>query len=235
MSRVQYPPEKPFFFPFIFGMMRQPVCHTAPMSIDRLHHLRFPIDLGPMARSTEPVPVAPTGLANVADSEVSAGQSADTKAAAPRLTTRVPTLSERIEPALVSVVVTIQSDTKAQAAASAEPVVYGNTRKVATPVNDVAHVAAMDAAHQRAQERSANAITSLKVDAQGILVARQPDFVSVAVSAMREFKDEAERQKRYAQASLGSPIAPIATEAGSASASPLRGLQQLASRLNLFA
>lgn len=93
----------------------------------------------------------------------------------------------------------------------------------------------MEATHQRAQERSASAVTALKVDADGILVARQPDFVSVAVSAMREFKDEAERQKHYAQTSLAVPPAPIATESSDASTSPLRGLQQLASRLNLFA
>ncbi len=215
-------------------MMRQPVRHTAPMSIDRLHHLRFPADLGPVARSTEPVPADPTGLGTVADSEAPEAKAAGSKAGAPRLTTRVPTLSERIEPARVSVVVTIQSDTQTHAAA-AEPVVYGNTRKVAAPANDEADLAAMEAAHQRAQERSANAVTALKVDADGIVVARQPDFVSVAVSAMREFKDEAERQKRYAQASLAATPAPIATQPSNASASPLRGLQQLASRLNLFA
>lgn len=214
--------------------MRQPVRHTAPMSIDRLHHLRFPADLGPVARSTEPVPADPTGLGTVADSEAPESKAAGAKAGAPRLTARVPTLSERIEPTQVSVVVTIQSDAQTHAAA-AEPVVYGNTRKVAAPANEEADLAAMEAAHQRAQERSANAVTALKVDANGIVVARQPDFVSVAVSAMREFKDEAERQKRYAQASLAATPSPIATEPSNASASPLRGLQQLASRLNLFA
>ena len=69
----------------------------------------------------------------------------------------------------------------------------------------------------------------------GIVVARQPDFVPVAVSAMREFKDEAERQKRYVQTSLAATVTPMATESNNASASPLRGLQLLASRLNLFA
>lgn len=214
--------------------MRQPVRHTAHMSIDRLHHLRFPADLGPVARSTEPASADPAGLAAVADSATSGGKAADAKAAAPRLTARVPTLSERIEPAQVSVIVTLQSDTQTSEAAPA-PVVYGNVRKAPAPVNEEADLAAMEAAHQRAQERSANAVTTLKVDADGIVVARQPDFVSVAVSAMREFKDEAERQKRYAQASLAAPVAPIATESAGASASPLRGLQQLASRLNLFA
>ncbi len=204
------------------------------MSIDRLHHLRFPVDLGPVARSTEPVPLDPTGLGTVADSEAPEAKTAGIKTAAPRLTARVPTLSERIEPAQVSVVVNIQSNAQINAAV-AEPVVYGNTRKVAAPADEDADLAAMEAAHQRAQERSANAVTALKVDADGIVVARQPDFVSVAVSAMREFKDEAERQKRYAQASLAAMPAPIATESTSATASPLRGLQQLASRLNLFA
>jgi hypothetical protein len=207
------------------------------MSIDRLHHLRFPADMGPVARSTEPVRVDPNGLVTVAGSEAPEGQATDAKATAPRLTARVPTLSERIEPALVSTVVTIQSDAQVKAAA-AEPVVYGNTRKVAAPADEEAELAAMQAAHQRAQERSANAVTPLKVDADGIVVARQPDFVSVAVSAMREFRDEVERQKRYAQMSLAATPAPVAADAAAPAhppTSPFQGLQQLASRLNLFA
>ena len=39
-----------------------------PMSIDRLHHLRFPVDLSLVARSTEPLPVDPMGPGTVADS-----------------------------------------------------------------------------------------------------------------------------------------------------------------------
>lgn len=222
-------------------MMRQPVCHTVSMSIDRLHHLRFPVDPSPLARSTEPASVDAAGLAAVADAGALEDKTAGSKvakASLPRLTARVPTLSDRIEPAPVSVIVTLQSDIQTQDVAP-ETVVYGNARKAPAPVNGEVDLAAMEAAHQRAteraQERSANAVKALKVDADGIVVARQPDFVAVAVSAMREFKDEAERQKRYAQASLAAPVATIVMESSSASASPLRGLQQLASRLNLFA
>lgn len=207
------------------------------MSIDRLHHLRFPTDLGPVARSTEPVRADPNSLIATEGSEASEGQATDTKTTAPRLTARVPTLSERIEPAVVSTVVTIQSDAQIKAA-SAEPVVYGNMRKGSAPAKEEANWVAMEAAHQRAQERSANAVTALKVDADGIVVARQPDFVSVAVSAMREFKDEAERQKRYAQMSLAATPAPVAADAAAPAlppTGPFQGLQQLASRLNLFA
>lgn len=74
-------------------MLRQPVRNTAPMFIDRLHHLRFTADVTPVARSTEPVPVDPMGLGRVADSEAPEGQAAGTKATAPRLTARVSTLS----------------------------------------------------------------------------------------------------------------------------------------------
>ena len=232
-----YLPEKPFFSPFIFGMMRQPVCHTAPMSIDRSNQLRFPASPGPVARSAEPASAKATGSATVADSNTSDGKTASAKAGAPRLTARVPTLSERIEPALVSVVVHIQSDAQTRVAA-VEPVVYGNTRKAAAPANKEADLAEMEAAHQRAQERSANAVTALTAGAEGIVVARQPDFVSVAVSAMRDFRDEGERQKRYAEMSLASAVAPTAPEAATPARTPagaFHGLQQLASRLNLFA
>ena len=53
------------------------------------------------------------------------------------------------------------------------------------------------------------------------------DFVSLAVSAMRQFKDDNERQARHAPALTAAPA--------ELSAGPLRSLQQLASRFNLFA
>lgn len=59
----------------------------------------------------------------------------------------------------------------------------------------------------------------------------QGDFVSLAVSAMRQFKDDTERQNRYAPAPTPAP-APVPPEVSSG---PLRSLQQLASRFNLFA
>ena len=209
--------------------MRQPVCHTVLMSIERLQHLRFPADLGPVVRSNGSASADAVSLAAVADAPASQTNTAEAKAAAPRLTARVPTLSDRIEPGQVSVIVTLQSDTQVQEPAP-ESIVYGNARKAPVPANDEADLAAMEVAYQRAQERTANAVTALKVDASGIVVARQPDFVSVAVSAMREFKDEADRQKRYAQAENTS----LAHETPS-SPNALRGLQHLAARFKLFA
>ena len=191
------------------------------MSISSLNHLRFSAEPHPAARNTEP------GFASTASDNSGA------KAAAPRLIVRVPTLSDRIEPVVVSAIVSLQSDNATQEAAP-EPVVYDYARKAVAPPSDEADLAAMEAAHQRAlertQERSAKAATSLHVDSAGIVVARQPDFVSVAVSAMREFNDEAERQKRY------SPITTSnhATQA-TAPQNSLFGLKHLASRLNLFA
>ena len=208
------------------------------MSIDRLNHLRFPANPGPAARAAERsiapedtrVPGAESTESNLTTgADASELQSSNAKAAVPRLTVRIPTLSERIEPAQVSVVVTIQSDNQIQDVAP-EPVVYGDARKLQAPVDDEAHLAQMQVAHQRAQERSASVVTALKVDADGIVVARQPDFVSVAVSAMREFKDEAERQKRYAL-----PTSATNSSESAAATTPLRGFQHLASRFNLFA
>lgn len=188
------------------------------MSIERLNHLRFPAVSLPTS-----------------ESDTSGAQASATKTAQPpRLTARVPTLSERLEPVTASVVVSIQADTLSPAAAP-EPVVYGDARKLPQPVSEQADLDRMEAAYQRAQERTAQTVTPLKVDAQGILVERQPDFVSVAVSAMREFKDEAEREKRYASVSLRSDASNSTGYDQTPTAGPLRGLQQFASRLNLFA
>ncbi|OYU44499.1 MAG: hypothetical protein CFE44_12625 [Burkholderiales bacterium PBB4] len=194
------------------------------MSIDRLNHLRFPAET---SLPTRAINVIPAELAE-ASTDAASSEAGAANAAVPRLTARVPTLSERIEPPLVSVVVHLPTEAAA-ATPTVEPVGYGNVRKpvtAATPeASEQLDLVRMEAAHQRAQARSAHTVTALSVDPQGIVVSRQPDFVSVAVSAMREFKDEAERQKRYAQVAAA-PSTPAAQAAG------LRGL---ASRLNLFA
>lgn len=175
------------------------------MSIERLNHLRFPPE------TALPAKVAETLSEPVAGADAGAAKSAGPGLNLPRLTAKVPTLSDRITPTPVqtSAVVHIASapDTDAPAA---EPVVYADPRKPAV----------------LADAPEASETTS----------PRQPDFVSVAVSAMREYRDEVERQKRYAQIALAAQnAAPPAIETTStASTPPLRGLQQLAARFSLF-
>jgi hypothetical protein len=183
------------------------------MSIERLTHLRFAPDTA-LPTLTSTVAGADAGAAKAGGQRASRGGGLGPDV--PRLTAKVPTLSDRIAatPVATSVVVTIQSAQDADATA-AEPMVYGDPRKSAVQAD------APDAAETAAP--------------------RQADFVSVAVSAMREYSDEVERQKRYAQIALTAQnAAPPAIETTSTrtatdSSTPLRGLQQLAARFNLFA
>lgn len=54
----------------------------------------------------------------------------------------------------------------------------------------------------------------------------QPDFVSLAVSALREYRDDRERQTAVAASPAAAPEAPWTA---------LKGLQQFAAKLNVFA
>ena len=69
----------------------------------------------------------------------------------------------------------------------------------------------------------------LSARAQPAAQDKQPDFVALAVSAMREFSDEAERLK--------AALPPAATEGPTAGMGwgKLQGLQQLAARFKAFA
>lgn len=88
-------------------------------------------------------------------------------------------------------------------------------------------------AYQRAMDRQGASPTRLSVNKDGLLEtrpvgtdeARQPDFVSVAVSAMREMRDQAERQQ-----AAQTPAA----QAGPAHASGW-SLHNLAARFKAFA
>ncbi len=89
--------------------------------------------------------------------------------------------------------------------------------------------------HQRAVDRNAGVFTQITLNKDGVLVAKpqpagvvkQPDFVALAVSAMREFSDEAERQKAQ---SFDFNAAPAEMPWGR-----LKSLQQLAAKFNVFA
>ena len=62
---------------------------------------------------------------------------------------------------------------------------------------------------------------------------KQPDFVALAVSAMREYSDEHDRQKVRSTAEAGTTLPPAAQPEVHWSA--LKGLQQIAAKLNVFA
>lgn len=91
------------------------------------------------------------------------------------------------------------------------------------------------AEHQRAIDRNAGVFTQITLNKDGVLVAKpqmvglakQPDFVALAVSAMREFSDEAERQKAHSF----DPSEPASNSAWGG----LKGLQHLAAKFNVFA
>lgn len=96
---------------------------------------------------------------------------------------------------------------------------------------------AMAREHQLAVDRqtAGGSVTPLAVTKDGVLVAAktpqgteqkqdaQPDFVALAVSALREYRDDPERQRVNTAAQAESHW------------SALKGLQQIAAKLNVFA
>jgi hypothetical protein len=83
-------------------------------------------------------------------------------------------------------------------------------------------------------DRNAGIFTRITLNKDGVMVAKpqpageakQPDFVALAVSAMREFSDEADRQKAK---SFDFSAAPAEIPWGR-----FKGLQQLAAKFNVF-
>lgn len=115
---------------------------------------------------------------------------------------------------------------------------YSDGRNFAARSNGEDNASIQAAEHQRALDRNAGVFTRITLNKEGVLVAqksqpqpsgeaRQPDFVALAVSAMREFSDEAERQKVQSfDFNAAQDEAPV---------SKFKGLQQLAARFNVFA
>ena len=210
------------------------------MQIERLNYLVFPPESKP-----------PAGAKDTSTSK---------SATPPVLSTptlarpSIPVLNDRVEDAIAPSAVVIISTpiAKPKDIANTAAPYYSREGKTSAPPA-TPNLEAMEQAHQRAteraSERSASAVPQLSLDKDGIMVARplvsdtshatsptgsafshihpQGDFVSLAVSAMRQFKDDTERQNRYATALVPTPPeGPVG---------PLRSLQQLASRFNLFA
>jgi hypothetical protein len=114
-------------------------------------------------------------------------------------------------------------------------VVYADSRKSVATAGAQTDSASLAANHQRAMDRNAGIFTQITLNKDGVMVAKSqpageakpPDFVALAVSAMREFSDEAERQKVQ---SFDFNAAPAEIPWGR-----LKGLQQLAAKFNVFA
>lgn len=123
----------------------------------------------------------------------------------------------------------------AQGLALAKGLVYSNGRKAASASDADSDTMRMAQQHSEAVQRSAGNTTRLTLDKDGVLVAGasaanpQPtDFVSFAVSAMRDYANEQERLKSSAQ--LGD-----SASAGSILPRSMAEVQKLAARFKLFA
>lgn len=192
------------------------------MQIDRYHHLQFPRENTP----------ASTG------SGTASADSGLEKALA-RLPALTPTpAAARAQSVVLKVQLPEQASDKAL---RLDPSVYTDSRQPVgrTSLETDASHQADD--HQRALDRNAGVFTRIRLDKDGVLVAsnphpqppvqpiasaKQPDFVALAVSAMREFSDEAERQK-IQSFTFDEPPA-------QGPAHTFKGLQQLAARFNPF-
>ncbi len=182
------------------------------MQIDRLNHLKFPTDTsaaltGKEGPSTSPLTYGRLRAPNPAAADIAL---------------------ERAHGQQSSTVLQLKGE-------AASPSVYSNGRPSLAQQDDDMDVHSMSLDHQLALERTKDTFTQLTVRPDGVMVAKQhssvtanqPEFVTLAVTAMRDFADAAERNKKHADL-----IAPIQTEAH---APVLHGLQKLAARLNVFA
>jgi hypothetical protein len=183
------------------------------MQIDRYNHLLFPRE----------------NPSHAAGSDASAASTASSGAASN--VTRVALADTETAPARAdSVVLQIRSSDAAPV--RPETALYTAARKAAAAATATEDDSAdQTAAYQRALDRQGASTTRLSVNQEGLLearpaageTARQPDFVSVAVSAMRELRDQADRQ----------PVAPAANAAPAPTSG--WGLHSLAARFKAFA
>ena len=202
------------------------------MQIDRSRPVRIPLESAP----------TPTG-------------NAATPGAENQTNTRPKALADAAPsaPQLGSAVLNIQSTGSAASAADISKSVasvYSNSRQHPLFGSNAPDIDNKTLDHQLALDRNAGVQTKLSINKDGILTAtrqpkntasdladtsnsadlggtKQPGFLSIAVSAMREFTDEVERIKQDKQDSLSAKI--------SAPDAPMSRLQQFAAKLNVFA
>jgi hypothetical protein len=188
------------------------------MQIDRYTHLQFP-----------------RNNATVASDDASTGVAARAGLTHPQMPLPAPAQpirSERGE----SVVLKVQFPASdVSLTARVDPDFYTDGRKAIAVSGSEGDSESRAADHQRAVDRNVGVFTQITLNKDGVLVAkpqmaaeaRQPDFVAMAVSALREFSDEADRQKAQ---SFDFNAVPAEMPWGR-----LKGLQQLAAKFNVFA
>jgi hypothetical protein len=184
------------------------------MQIERLNHLQFP-----------------------PDSKIPAANVQDSVAARPNAA-QPPTLP------MASAVVRIQASAEesptvaAASTVAATPAanVYSDTRRAGKPVAPDEDAQRKEQEYQNALSRSQASPARLSVGQDGVMVSARKtadagnapqDFMTVAVNTMREYANEAERQKRSGESS--------GAGAGGPGGGALRGIQQWTSKLKLFA
>jgi hypothetical protein len=188
------------------------------MQIDRYNHLQYPRNNTPVASDAEP-----SGVAQRAGLTKPQGQ---LPASAPE--------GQQHRPE--SVVLQVQfPGGGASPVVRADAAVYTDGRKSNAGGDAQVDRESQAAIHQQAVDRNAGIFTRIKLSKDGVLVAKpqpggdakQPDFVALAVSAMREFSDEAERQKAQSYDFNAPPV--------EMSWGRVKSLQQLAAKFNVFA
>ena len=194
------------------------------MQIDRYNYLQFPRDN---------TATAPSNDAAADPSGVGAGVGAGKSQAKPAPLSPPPS-NVRAD----SVVLKIQwPDSPSADALKADSPVYSKAQTGAvTPASATSDDQLQ--AHLAAVGRNAGVFTQITLNKDGVLVAKPqpaaqtkaPDFVALAVSAMREYSDENDRVKARASAT-SAPTTPAPEPARGA----LKGLQQLAAKFNVFA
>jgi hypothetical protein len=188
------------------------------MQVNNLNHLSFPTDK--LLPSMDKESQAPADSASATRSRPGVEP--------PRVTEQV-----QVGSVVLKIAVPGVEDTAAGGQTTA---LYSDGRKPGAAASD--DTDAMARAHQAALERNAGVVTRLTVGSDGVMVAKpktafsahESDFVSFAVSAMREFADEAQRAKVAAKATDG-----LEAPAAQAPQGNFFGIQKLAAKLHLFA
>jgi hypothetical protein len=188
------------------------------MQIGQLNHLNFPKGGNPLL------------AANTGDDSTAAADGGATPTAGAALPALTPAADAP------GVILKLQGAAATASASLAKGLVYSNGRKAAASGDADSDNARMAQQHSQAVLRNAGSSTKLTVDKDGVLVAgaapaantKPQDFVTLAVSAMRDYADEQERLKSAAQSSESSSTTSLIPRS-------LAEVQKLASRFKLFA
>ncbi len=193
------------------------------MQIGLLNHLNFPKGSKlPFSANTDDSTAAANGVAT------------------PGMGATAPAPEQTPPPDAPGVVLKLQGDVAAASACLEKWQVYTDGRKAAangnTHSDTDSDIDRMAKQYNEAVLRTAGNSTKLTVDKDGVLVAgaasaansKPQDFVTFAVSAMRDYADEQERLKAASQTNGGTSVTSLIPRS-------LAEVQKLASRFKLFA